>query len=699
MDRPVNLLRATTTCNTFYVFLSAAKAALLPFLTLFFRLIGLSALETGIVMAAKTLTGFVWAPLWARCAVAYNKRRVVLVFSLLMMGVMYMSFTAVYYKVGNLQSCQVGELDGHHDGNVTGSNASLAADATSHSASGPVAALQDLITPVHTSGHSSEKSGGVDTSSTAQPDRGPETTRHPAIIAPPATKTPKPGTSKPVTPEPVTPNSHTSDSAEAHNTPAEPAALEKEEHHGIDLQPAPPPDKSHQTSGNPTTPDAAHKPHSLSPVEIDKLEKHMIESTGYTFKDIQNLGLSAHQIFEGMKKNAPSMNLSEADIQQILDARSTARPPTIDRSHRVRRNLNMTFFNNLKDKVGVLAATLEEKKLLLFLVVLLIIIFGEFFSSPVEKIADDAWFDFLERIDDMEKYGRQRYWGSLTFALVPIVVAAVVDYTPCKMLFNMHHFLMHFYVFGVFMIFTLFLAFYFPMPPPVKQKYSSKVGKGLRAICCDGRGFLFVITLLVAGMVYASFNNFLFWRLQDLGGSEVVMGLCVAIGAFAETPMLIFSNKLVMKLGNGGVVSLALFALAMRVLFYGFLWTPWAVLPAELTNAFTHTAMWYAVLSYDEFNVGSAIDRSIRSILSSIYFGLGFSLGSFLSGLVYHVYGASVLFWGASVVSGAWCLLYSLIQLCLPKKERVKYIKLLRNEEDESSDGEDDWLEMALKDQ
>ena len=98
-DGPVNLMRATAWCNCFYVCLSAAKASLLPFLTLFFRLLGLSPLETGVIMAAKTLTGFVWAPLWARCAVSYNKRRMVLVFSLLMMTLTVLSFTAVYYQV------------------------------------------------------------------------------------------------------------------------------------------------------------------------------------------------------------------------------------------------------------------------------------------------------------------------------------------------------------------------------------------------------------------------------------------------------------------------------------------------------------------------------------------------------------------------------------------------------------------------
>ena len=697
MDTPVNLLRATTTCNTFYIFLSAAKASLLPFLTLFFRLLGLTAMETGIIMAAKTLTGFVWAPLWARCAVAYNKRRLVLVFSLLMMGLMYMSFTAVYYKVGNLQACKAVVDHGEQDGNVSGTlptaaNESL--DGNSMGSNSPGASAEETgALPGHQGG---PVTGGIGPSGEKTGPSGEEA----GVVSNSSVTYSDNNTGKEMPTNSLTPG--TGDSVDdAHNV--EGTAGEKVLHSTTPALSAPSPGKN-ITPDNTSRSNGTQSQNDMTNADLKELEDLVKKAIGYSLKDIKASGLSAHELYNAAKESVPEGHLTEAEIQQILDMEDSQaaemNQQRLKRSiSRLPRTLNFTFLNTLKNKVGVLTTTLEEKRLLLFLVVLLVIIFGEFFSSPVEKIADDAWFDFLERIDDMERYGRQRYWGSLTFALIPIVVAAIVDYTPCKMMFNLHHFLLHFYVFGIFIILTLFIAFYFPMPPPMKQKYSSKVGKGLRVICCDGRGFLFVITLLVAGTVYASFSNFLFWRLQDLGAPEVTMGLCVSIGAFAETPMLVFSNRLVKKLGNGGVVALSLLALALRVLYYGFLWTPWAVLPVELTNAFTHTALWYAVLSYEEFNVGSAMDRSIRSILSSIYFGLGFSMGSFLSGLVYHVYGASILFWGASALSGTWCLVYSIAQVCLPKKERVKYIKLLRKEDDDSSEGDDDWLEMALKDQ
>lgn len=323
---------------------------------------------------------------------------------------------------------------------------------------------------------------------------------------------------------------------------------------------------------------------------------------------------------------------------------------------------------------------------------------GEIFASPVEKVADDSWFDFLNRIDDLERYGQQRFWGSIAFVLVPIIVTVAVDHTPCFLPYQLHHYLLHFYIFAILMAAALVISCCYPVPPPVNSKHTSKFCKGLHTVCCDGRGFLFSVTLFLTGTVYAAYHNFLFWRMQDLGSSETAMGLCVSIGAFSEIPMLIMSGRFVKKLGPSWMVSVALLVLSLRVLYYAFIPNPWAILPIELTHGVTHTTLWFAILSYDDFNIGASLDRTFRSILSSFYFGIGFSAGSFIAGLVYHSYGSSVLFIGGSAVTGLWFILFSLIQMCIPHKEKVRYIKLLRSESDNSEDEEEDWLEMALKD-
>ena len=342
--------------------------------------------------------------------------------------------------------------------------------------------------------------------------------------------------------------------------------------------------------------------------------------------------------------------------------------------------------------------SLREDRFLLFLVILALIVGGEIFSSPVEKVADDSWFDFLNRIDDLERYGQQRFWGSVAFVLVPITVTVAVNNTPCFLPYNIHHFLLHFYVFTICMCGALMVACCYPVPPPATSHASSKIFKSLSLAFCDCRGFFFSVTLLLTGVAYASYHNFLFWRIQDLGGSELVMGFCVSLAAFGEIPMLIFSNLMVKRLGHSWMVSLCLLILGVRLLCYAFTPVAWAIAPVELTHGFTHTALWFAVLSHEDFNSAGSLDRSLRTVLSSLYFGVGFSAGSIISGFIYYVYGPTELFAGLSAVIGVWLILFSLVQKCLPKKEKIRYIKLLRNSDSDNSDDEDDdWLEMALK--
>ncbi|MGH0162237.1 UNVERIFIED_CONTAM: hypothetical protein FKN15_071236 [Acipenser sinensis] len=61
----------------------AGKACVIPFLTLYLRHLGLTASLTGIIMGTKHFINLAWAPLSGYFAKHYNKRRVVILSSLL----------------------------------------------------------------------------------------------------------------------------------------------------------------------------------------------------------------------------------------------------------------------------------------------------------------------------------------------------------------------------------------------------------------------------------------------------------------------------------------------------------------------------------------------------------------------------------------------------------------------------------------
>ncbi|XP_061567209.1 major facilitator superfamily domain-containing protein 6-like, partial [Cololabis saira] len=84
MRKQIDIKRALVLAGTFNFLCWCAKASLLPFLTLYFRQLGLSPAMTGIVMGTKCLITLVWSPAASLLAKRYNKRRVVITCSLVL---------------------------------------------------------------------------------------------------------------------------------------------------------------------------------------------------------------------------------------------------------------------------------------------------------------------------------------------------------------------------------------------------------------------------------------------------------------------------------------------------------------------------------------------------------------------------------------------------------------------------------------
>uniref|UniRef100_UPI003AAFB3A3 major facilitator superfamily domain-containing protein 6-like n=1 Tax=Centroberyx gerrardi TaxID=166262 RepID=UPI003AAFB3A3 len=80
--KQIDIKGALALAGTFTFLCSCAKACILPFLTLYFRQLGLTPAMTGIIMGTKHLISLVWSPVASLLSKHYNKRRVVITGSL-----------------------------------------------------------------------------------------------------------------------------------------------------------------------------------------------------------------------------------------------------------------------------------------------------------------------------------------------------------------------------------------------------------------------------------------------------------------------------------------------------------------------------------------------------------------------------------------------------------------------------------------
>ncbi|KAI8494728.1 MFS_1 like [Branchiostoma belcheri] len=393
----------------------------------------------------------------------------------------------------------------------------------------------------------------------------------------------------------------------------------------------------------------------------------------------------------------------ESPVRGMVHKKSTYHKSVSNREKRA-----TSLMEGLKSIVHELKVEILPLQYRTFLIVLTVIIIGELLTSQVEKICDDSLYEFLDNLDDIEKYGQQKYWSSLGIAICATGVAALVDNTDCFLNQGINHFMIHFYTFAGVVGLAFLLALFYPIHPVCKEHNQRKISKSFRLLLTDCRNICYLVTVFVAGCLAASIHNFLFWLVQDKGGSEIIMGLSVTVSTCAEIPMMFLGNWLIKRVTHAGLVSIAFLGLSVRFLYYSFLWTPWAVVPIELLHSFSYGAFWGAIMGYAEHISPPGIERTVQAIIAAIYWGLGFGTGSMVSGVIYDKYGVTILYRAACVVSVVWCLGFVLFQRFAPRKAKMNYSRLLRQTKSNirvdntvSSDDEDkeddDWLEKALR--
>ncbi|XP_034395277.1 major facilitator superfamily domain-containing protein 6-like [Cyclopterus lumpus] len=81
-NKQINISRALALAGAFNFLFSCARACLIPFLTLYFRQLGLTPAMTGVLMGTKHLISLAWSPVACLLSKHYNKRRAVINISL-----------------------------------------------------------------------------------------------------------------------------------------------------------------------------------------------------------------------------------------------------------------------------------------------------------------------------------------------------------------------------------------------------------------------------------------------------------------------------------------------------------------------------------------------------------------------------------------------------------------------------------------
>ncbi|PSN42174.1 hypothetical protein C0J52_09851 [Blattella germanica] len=135
------------------------------------------------------------------------------------------------------------------------------------------------------------------------------------------------------------------------------------------------------------------------------------------------------------------------------------------------------------------------------------------------------------------------------------------------------------------------------------------------------------VAIFILGTAWGYIESFLFWLLQDLGGSRSLMGITITVGGIAGIPLLVLSGPIIDRIGHANVLFIGFVFYAIRLLAVTY--------AAKLSTTTT--------------------DTSIQGLLGGMYFGVGKGAGSLFGGYMMKAFGTRPtyqIFSGTCIITG-----------------------------------------------
>ena len=255
-----------------------------------------------------------------------------------------------------------------------------------------------------------------------------------------------------------------------------------------------------------------------------------------------------------------------------------------------------------------------------FSYLLTVTVVATIFSCPLITIVDTATIRKLKETSETHKYGKQRLWGSLGWGFAAFGVGALISLIPlCPGVNNEVNYYPSFYIFavllGISLIIGLRLKFNDESGCEVIDIASrtTRIKSGLKLLR-DPLYFAFIFTSFYIGVTMSIIKTFLFWHLKDIGGTQMLFSLVSAINCVAEVFIYFVSSTFIKRIGHIRVLYTALVCYSLRLFYYGLLKNPWYVLAAEPLSGITTAAAWAAMTSYVGLNANAESVTTLQGI-------------------------------------------------------------------------------------
>ncbi|RZB35101.1 MAG: MFS transporter, PPP family, 3-phenylpropionic acid transporter [Desulfobacteraceae bacterium Eth-SRB1] len=254
------------------------------------------------------------------------------------------------------------------------------------------------------------------------------------------------------------------------------------------------------------------------------------------------------------------------------------------------------------------------------------------FYAPIISFLEAFTIDILGH--EKKSYGRLRAWGSMAFIMVVVILGRIIDLFSIEVI--------------IVLVFagSLFQAFVSIKIPDTKNKklLKKKSFSPIGNILLNRRLIIFLFCAFLMLVSHGAYYAFFSIHLANLGYGSTFIGITWALASTAEIIVMIKSDRIFKRfsLENVLVFSFVVAALRWFILFSA---TSTAVIMLTQTlHAITYGSFHIASILYIDSLTPDEAKTTGQAVNNAVTYGLGMTVGFFISGCLYETIGSFALF-------------------------------------------------------
>ncbi|GFS92135.1 hypothetical protein NPIL_181291, partial [Nephila pilipes] len=244
-----------------------------------------------------------------------------------------------------------------------------------------------------------------------------------------------------------------------------------------------------------------------------------------------------------------------------------------------------------------------------------IVILSNWSRSTIARLLDVLVFELIQAYDS--DFGKQRMWSMLGAVSGP----PLAGYILYQMSSSTHD-KSYSMAFVCSAIFT-FLSAIFTFRTEEKSKLpATKMWKNGLKLIKNLEMSLFVVLLLIMGSSQGFQAVYVSWYLQDIGASDILIGIYNGMMALYALPFLHSSKWWIHKIGERNLFVLGLLAHAVYCFSISVLYQPWFALIILSLSVLYYHLFWVSVMYYVSEISPDGLQATLRSLAGTLLFNV-----------------------------------------------------------------------------